>query len=86
MAKLGNPARAPGHQFHEIAESLDQEYADLIAVVTDAIGQRFLDTYVTSFFESGDLLSEWRGYAPGCGYAIEFDTEQLAAATRVACG
>ena len=54
LAQPGNPARVPGHQFHEIADSLDQEYADLIAVVNDAIGQRFLDTYVASFCESGD--------------------------------
>lgn len=65
-----------------MADSLDEEYRDLIEAVTDAIGRRWLDTYVVSFCESGDLLSQWRGYSPDNGYAIEFDTEEVALATR----
>lgn len=33
--------------------------------------------YVTSFCGHGDLLSMWRGYAHGPGFAIEFDTSLI---------
>jgi hypothetical protein len=36
------------------------------------------DFYATSFTESGDLLSQWRGYGPsGGGYAIGFEAARL---------
>lgn len=34
-------------------------------------------TYVASFCRDGDLLSQWRNYAGGGGYAIGFDREAL---------
>lgn len=34
--------------------------------------------YITSFCANGDLLSQWRGYANGSGYAIGFDRQNLA--------
>jgi hypothetical protein len=36
--------------------------------------------YLSCFCEDGDLLSQWRGYAAGQGYAIGFDAQELAAA------
>lgn len=33
--------------------------------------------YVASFCREGDLLSMWRGYTHGPGFAIEFDTKTL---------
>lgn len=33
--------------------------------------------FVASFCTDGDLLSMWRGYANGDGFAIEFDTQAL---------
>lgn len=33
--------------------------------------------YVTCFCEKGDLLSQWRGYAGGHGWALGFDAEIL---------
>lgn len=39
--------------------------------------------YVASFCGDGDLLSMWRGYAHGTGFAIEFDTAILLDALRV---
>jgi hypothetical protein len=38
------------------------------------------EIYLSCFCEDGDLLSQWRGYAAGQGYAIGFDAQQLAAA------
>lgn len=37
--------------------------------------------YVTCFCENGDLLSQWRGYGTGGGYAIGFRTDDLTAMT-----
>ena len=37
------------------------------------------DVFLVSLSEAGDLLSQWRGYAPnGGGYSIGFDSEMLA--------
>lgn len=33
--------------------------------------------FVASFCSEGDLLSMWRGYANGDGFAVEFDTQAL---------
>lgn len=33
--------------------------------------------FVASFCADGDLLSMWRGYADGSGFAVEFDTDVL---------
>ena len=34
---------------------------------------KYYETYICSFSENGDLLSQWRGYCPdGEGYAIGF--------------
>jgi hypothetical protein len=40
--------------------------------------------YATCFCESGDLLSQWRGYAGGGGYAIGFSTGVLTQITESA--
>ena len=34
--------------------------------------------YLTSFSTENDLLSQWRGYCPGGGYALEFGGQDLA--------
>ncbi|MBI1376851.1 MAG: DUF2971 domain-containing protein [Frankiales bacterium] len=39
--------------------------------------QQWHAAYVACFCEDGDLLSQWRGYAPGGGYAIGFTTSGL---------
>ncbi len=37
-----------------------------------------METFVSSFSENGDLLSQWRGYCPiGAGYSLGFDFEFL---------
>lgn len=42
--------------------------------------------YVACFCSDGDLLSQWRGYANGGGYAIGFSTAGLKAAAESAKG
>lgn len=37
----------------------------------------YFSPYVACFCEEGDLLSQWRGYASGGGYAIGFKSEAL---------
>lgn len=35
------------------------------------------DTYIVSFCEDGDILSQWRGYSEGSGFALGFDRALL---------
>lgn len=42
--------------------------------------------YVTSFCEQRDLLSQWRGYGGGRGYALEFRFDDLDATARAVAG
>ncbi|WP_084781662.1 DUF2971 domain-containing protein [Paenibacillus sp. D9] len=39
--------------------------------------QTSTDTYLISFCESGDLLSQWRGYSNGGGFSIGFEVDNL---------
>lgn len=39
------------------------------------------ETYAVSFCTNGDLLSQWRGYGQGSGYAIGLDPDPLPTAT-----
>lgn len=41
------------------------------------IGPTRLGPYITCFCEEGDLLSQWRGYAGGSGWALGFDSAIL---------
>ena len=43
----------------------------------------FDNIFLTSFCEAGDLLSQWRGYAEGCGISIGFDYNALRGAMRI---
>ena len=54
-------------------------FLDNAAEMVDLI-QSVTSVYVSSFTENGDLLSQWRGYAPrGNGFSIGFDYENLKA-------
>lgn len=39
-------------------------------------GEPYANVYVACFCQNGDLLSQWRGYAKGSGYAIGFHFDQ----------
>ena len=46
-------------------------------MVVDELQKSEFGVYVTCFCESGDLLSQWRGYGRDHGYALEIRTESL---------
>lgn len=48
--------------------------------VISALDAHSVGLYVSCFCESGDLLSQWRGYGTDHGYAIECATEPLRSA------
>lgn len=48
-----------------------------VAGYLDDVADQFR-CYVACFCEYPDLLSQWRGYAPGQGYCMGFDTAMLA--------
>jgi DUF2971 family protein len=50
-----------------------QECRDVLMDISDSV-----ETYISSFSEKGDLLSQWRGYCPqGNGFSIAFDTKKM---------
>lgn len=78
---LPNPALDPAHHLHHIAAEVGDEIAKLGKIVNDGVDNDFR-VAVTCFCEEGDLLSQWRGYAPNHGYSIEFDHDTLDAAAQ----
>ncbi len=63
---------------HLNEKSLKVEEQELIKAFYTKIGSAFMNTYVFSLSEKGDLLSQWRAYCqPGGGYAIGFPSAQL---------
>lgn len=53
----------------------------LVSPVGGATEPKWYAVYVACFCEDGDLLSQWRGYGKGGGYALGFDAEVLSSAT-----
>ena len=85
LSHLPNPALDPTHHLHRIAAEVGDEIAKLGKIVNDGVDNDFR-VAVTCFCDDGDLLSQWRGYAPNHGYSIEFDHQTLdAAAQAVDC-
>jgi Protein of unknown function (DUF2971) len=74
---MKNPVLNPGH----FAFGRDQREVDRFAqyqgFVLNALDTAQYGVYVTCFCESGDLLSQWRGYGSDHGYAIEFGIDAL---------
>jgi Protein of unknown function (DUF2971) len=52
--------------------------ADSIRTDTPPDGHPPVTVYIACFCEDGDLLSQWRGYAEGSGFAIGFRRDHLA--------
>ncbi len=59
-------------------------WRDAVHLVEDWLDIQQNGTYVASFTEDGDLLSQWLAYCPTGGYAIEFDARRLAEAAESA--
>lgn len=65
------------HFREHIRKRVDGRWAELLVdQFVDALKEASL--YVACFCESGDLLSQWRGYARGGGFALGFDTAAVA--------
>jgi hypothetical protein len=74
---MENPVRNPSHFAHENGENAIEEYARYQELVLRGLKGSEFGVYVACFCESGDLLSQWRGYGRDHGYAIEITKEAL---------
>jgi hypothetical protein len=77
---MKNPVLDPGHFAYEMGEAAVETFAQYREYVLDALNSAEFGVYVACFCESGDLLSQWRGYGADHGYAIELKADALATA------
>jgi Protein of unknown function (DUF2971) len=77
LAAMDNPALAPDHPPHSSPAEFGQAFDEYRARLGRELESPYLSVYVTCFCESGDLLSQWRGYGSDHGYAIEFEASAL---------
>ena len=68
----------------EMSRAIDQKETEYLEQILDMArgcsgGGR---TFVVSFSEIGDLLSQWRAYVPQGGYALGFETKKLMAVVK----
>ena len=74
---MKNPVLDPGHVAHGMGQPAVERFARYQGFVLDALNSAEYGVYVACFCESGDLLSQWRGYGSDHGYAIELNTDAL---------
>ncbi len=74
---MENPVRDPGHFAHKYGDEAINTFTRYQAMVVDKLLTSEFGVFVACFCESGDLLSQWRGYGEDHGYAIEFTTVGL---------
>jgi len=55
-----------------IAENIDERIAKMLFAIKDTVQGITPNTFVISFSENRDVLSQWRGYCPNGGYNIAF--------------
>jgi Protein of unknown function (DUF2971) len=77
-----NPALAPTHSLHDLADEFGQTFARYKRLVEQELSSFPFGVYVACFCESGDLLSQWRAYGSDHGYAIEVKVDALEDAFR----
>jgi Protein of unknown function (DUF2971) len=77
---MKNPVLDPAHFAYGMGESAVERFSQYQGYVLDALNSAQYGVYVACFCESGDLLSQWRGYGTDHGYAIELKTDALTAA------
>jgi hypothetical protein len=78
LRAMENPALDPSQPAHQSAGDFGTAFEGYRELVIDALRAKQFPVYVTCFCESGDLLSQWRGYGSDHGYAIEFNRDALA--------
>jgi hypothetical protein len=63
---------------HAYVQQLKPQHAPpLIHALTGTLESMPGNTFVISFSEDGDVLSQWRGYCRSGGYSMDFNTEKL---------
>jgi len=62
---------------HAVTSDVPNTAADDVMLCVANRFADYFDTYVVCFCRCGDLLSQWRGYGRGGGYAIGLDPSQL---------
>jgi len=77
---MKNPVLDPAHFAYGMGEGPVDQFSQYQGYVLDALNSAQYGVYVACFCESGDLLSQWRGYGTDHGYAIELKTDALTAA------
>jgi len=77
---MKNPVLDPAHFAYGMGEPAVETFAQYQGFVLDALNSAQYGVYVACFCESGDLLSQWRGYGSDHGYAIELNTDALTTA------
>ena len=80
-----NPAIDATHIAHSDAARFGEVFDRYREYVLSELGSPRFPVYVACFCESGDQLSQWRGYGSDHGYAIEVDAADLRSAAQE-CG
>src|ERR1035441_8491044 len=62
VTTMENPVHRPEHWAHEHGEPALEEFGRYQGFVLNEMRNSEFGVYVTCFCESGDLLSQWRGY------------------------
>lgn len=74
---MSSPTLREDHWAHELGNRAVQTFEKYKGFVLDNVAAGNLGVYVVCFCESGDLLSQWRGYGKNEGYVIEFRADSL---------
>jgi len=74
---MSSPTLREDHWAHELGKRAVQTFEKYKGLVLDDVAAANLGVYVVCFCESGDLLSQWRGYGKNEGYVIEFRADSL---------
>jgi hypothetical protein len=79
---MENPVRDPGHWAHQHGEPAIETFSKYQGFVLHELQTSEFGVYVACFCESGDLLSQWRGYGRDHGYAMEIRKDSLQKAVQ----
>lgn len=77
IEEMENPVRSSDHWAHKHGQAAMDTFERYHRFVLDVLRSSEFGVYVTCFCESGDLLSQWRGYGQDHGYAIEITKGSL---------
>jgi hypothetical protein len=82
IEKMENPVQRSDHWAQKHGQAAIDTFANYHGFVLDEVRSSEFGVYVTCFCESGDLLSQWRGYGQDHGYAIEIAKDSLRDAAK----